>query len=222
MSHGGDNLLGHRAVRTLGTTDCSARRNWSQNRRTGFAANILGWQHSGWDGSDILHVRTNIWRGREMPGTKTAAGCRDVFLCSALVKVMEKQAEGRNGFLFGSDPDKPLSQNAPAKALAKLGIRGFHSLRRFRTTRLREVGCPEEIIRAEIGHASSSMTDHYSKLARNAALRREWSEKSASVSLYLPVCSGTASQSQRKVPRGSLAAGSCREGASACHRAATV
>ena len=54
------------------------------------------------------------------------------------------------------------------------GIKGFHAFRRFRTTRLRELGVPEDIIRYWIGHAGAGITDRYSKLAENQELRRGW------------------------------------------------
>ncbi len=54
------------------------------------------------------------------------------------------------------------------------GIAGFHSFRRFWTTRRREIGCPEDIIRFWLGHAGEDITDRYSKLAENVELRKEW------------------------------------------------
>jgi hypothetical protein len=63
--------------------------------------------------------------------------------------------------------------------LAKHGDRakGFHSFRRFRITRLREFGCPEDILRFWAGHSSKGITDKYSKLSENVDLRKQWSEK---------------------------------------------
>src|ERR1700736_4267042 len=62
-------------------------------------------------------------------------------------------------------PNRPLSQSKPYKALKKFGVRGaFHGFRRYRTTILRAARCPEDLIRAWIGHSAVSQTDRYSKL----------------------------------------------------------
>jgi integrase len=133
-------------------------------------------QHSYWNGKDILHVKTSIWHGQDV-NTKTSAGVRDVFMCSALVKIVAEQAKDRHGFLFGRNPLVPIATQSAARALRRFGIQGFHSLRRFRVTVLRASGCPESILRVEIGHARTSITDLYDKSARNEALRREWAQR---------------------------------------------
>jgi hypothetical protein len=58
--------------------------------------------------------------------------------------------------------------------LKKHGILGFHSFRRYRITRLRELGTPEDIVRYWVGHAGEGITDRYSKLAENVELRKQW------------------------------------------------
>lgn len=132
-------------------------------------------KHSCVDG-DVICVRQSLWQGQDV-NTKTASGVRDVYMCSALAEIVAQQAHGRRGFLFGRNPLRPLAQASARKVLAKYGITGFHSLRRFRVTVLRASGCPESIIQAEIGHARVSITDLYDKSARNVAVRREWAEK---------------------------------------------
>jgi integrase len=133
-------------------------------------------KHSCWNGKDVLHVRTSIWNGQDV-ATKTTSGVREIYMCSALVKIVAEQAKNRTGFLFGHDPLRPIARVSAARALKRFGIYGFHSLRRFRTTTLRVAGCPEEIIRAEVGHSGTSITDLYSKVAKLTSLRREWSDK---------------------------------------------
>jgi integrase len=49
---------------------------------------------------------------------------------------------------------------------------GFHAFRRFRTTWLRKQHVPEDIIRFWLGHASSEVTDRYSKLSEDVEFRR--------------------------------------------------
>lgn len=131
--------------------------------------------HHSYVGDGVLHIRSSIWQGGDI-ATKTASGVRDVYLCSMLAEIISEQARDRHGFLFGRDPLRPIAQASARKVLARYGIKGFHSLRRFRTTTLRANGCPESIIQAEIGHARESITDLYDKSARNVALRREWAE----------------------------------------------
>jgi integrase len=56
---------------------------------------------------------------------------------------------------------------------------GFHAMRRFRTTWLRKQRAPEDLIRFWLGHAKSSVTDGYSKLADDLEYRLEVTEKIA-------------------------------------------
>jgi hypothetical protein len=58
--------------------------------------------------------------------------------------------------------------------LKKHGVKGFHSFRRFRITRLRERAIPEDIVRFWAGHTGQSISDRYSKLAQNAELRKKY------------------------------------------------
>jgi len=59
--------------------------------------------------------------------------------------------------------------------LEKHGVKGFHAFRRYRITWLREVGCPEDILKYWVGHSgSASITDRYSKLSENIGLRRKF------------------------------------------------
>jgi hypothetical protein len=59
--------------------------------------------------------------------------------------------------------------------LKKHSMKGFHSFRRFRATRLRERSIPEDIIRFWLGHSGQqSISDRYSKLAQNLELRKKY------------------------------------------------
>lgn len=117
-------------------------------------------------------VRGQIQDGQFVP-PKTAAGFREVdmseSLCSALVGLSD------HGYLFGGD--KPLQVRTAHAAAEKDGIPGFHSLRRFRVTHLREAAAPEDLVKYWIGHSGRDITDRYSKLAQNIALRKEWADK---------------------------------------------
>ncbi len=118
--------------------------------------------------------RTIVVRGQLQNGQfltpKTAAGYRTVDLSADSNHILCGV-----GALTGHVFDVPLS--TAYEATTKDGIPGFHSLRRFRVTRLREVGTPEDILKYWIGHGSKDISDRYSKLAQNEALRKEWAEK---------------------------------------------
>lgn len=119
--------------------------------------------------SRMILVRGQMQNGQFL-SPKTAAGYRKVDVSDALNDILAA-ACAPVGHVF----DIPVS--TAYEAAEKDGIPGFHSLRRFRTTRLREVGTPEDILKFWIGHGSKDITDRYSKLASNEALRKEWAEK---------------------------------------------
>ena len=113
-----------------------------------------------------------------------ARGGRPSLLTKVLVSLRWQEYYEKRWHIFDllehMNPAQLAEQSNAASifdAAAKDGIPGFHSLRRFRTTRLREVGTPEDILKFWIGHGSKDITDRYSKLASNEALRKEWAEK---------------------------------------------
>ena len=121
----------------------------------------------------VVRVRMTLWRKQE--GTpKTAAGVREVDLdprLNALLCCATTTVAGE--FLFNKDGEL-LCEGTLRAGLKRLGIRGFHAFRRYRITRLRELGTPEDIVRYWAGHAGSGITDRYSKLAENKELRKQW------------------------------------------------
>ena len=88
-----------------------------------------------------------------------------VDLDQRLNELLKKFAGERTGFLFVSNAGGMLSVSTLRSNLQKLGISGFHCFRRYRISRLRENGTPEDIIRYWAGHAGAGITDRYSKLA---------------------------------------------------------
>lgn len=128
---------------------------WSRDRRT-------------------IVVRGQIQDG-EFRAPKTTAGYREVDVCPELCSALAGLND--QGYLF-EHRGKPIPVSTAREALNRDGIPGFHSLRRFRATRLREVGVPEDILKFWLGHsATQDITDRYSKLAQNVALRREWADR---------------------------------------------
>lgn len=140
--------------------------------------NING--YSSWDpDASVIHVRTAMWRRQEQMTPKTPAAIREVDLDPRLNELLKKFAGERTGFLFTSNAGTPLHvDSVRERSLTKYSIEGFHSFRRFRITRLRELGTPEDIIRYWVGHAGAGITDRYSKLAANVELRKQWAKRS--------------------------------------------
>jgi integrase len=135
-------------------------------------------QNSVWDsGEKLIRIRKSIFRG-QLQDPKTPASVRDIDLPTSVNEMLQRFATGRrqHEFLFCSKSGKPLEQSYINRYVLKpLGIPGAHSLRRFRVSHLREVGCNEDILRHWIGHsAGSDVTNRYSKLSGNLELRRTW------------------------------------------------
>jgi len=86
--------------------------------------------------------------------------------------------------IFNKD-GKFLCEGTMRAHLKSLGICGFHTFRRYRITRLRELGTPEDIVRYWAGHAGGGITDRYSKLAENKELRKQWAVR-AGLGFELP------------------------------------
>ncbi len=130
--------------------------------------------HTAWDPiRAVVRVRTSLWQGKEQ-SPKTAASLREVDLDPRINDLLLRWAvnHGDSPYLFL----EPLS--TLRDRLTRLGIPGFHCFRRFRITRLRELGTPEDIVRYWAGHAGQGITDRYSKLAENVELRKTWAARS--------------------------------------------
>jgi integrase len=137
---------------------------------------------TGWDPrSAVVDVRSSIWRSRE-GAPKTPAAVRQVDLHPALNEALVAHAQyltvTAGDYVFTSQAGSHLNETTVRRySLRGLGIEGFHAFRRFRTTRLRESGVPEDLIRFWMGHAGVGVTDRYSKMSENAALRQDWAAK---------------------------------------------
>jgi integrase len=138
-------------------------------------------QSTVWDsGERLIRVRKSIFRG-QLQEPKTPASVRDIDLPTSVNDMLQWFTASRrqHEFLFCTKSGKPLEQSYINRYVLKpLGIPGAHSLRRFRVSHLREVGCNEDILRQWIGHsAGSDVTNRYSKLSQNLELRRTWAER---------------------------------------------
>jgi integrase len=126
----------------------------------------------------LIYVRSSLYQRQEQP-PKTVGAIREVDLDPRLWHLLCQHTTSVAGeFLFQNRNGGALWQaSLNTYCLKGLGISGFHGFRRYRITRLRELGVPEDIIRYWVGHAVKGITDRYSKLAENRELRAGWSKR---------------------------------------------
>jgi len=136
-------------------------------------------EHTCWSEKDaVIRVRTSVWRGEEqLP--KTSAAIREVDLCNEINAAVAVFASNRTGFLFASRSGALSATTIYKRALNKTQIPGAHAFRRFRAVRLAEFPeCPVGLVKFWLGHATHDLTQHYARgIAKNLALRREWTER---------------------------------------------
>jgi integrase len=131
-----------------------------------------------------ITVEQSCWEGN-IQSPKTRNAYRQVDLCSSLADLLKAFIGKRQeGLVFTNRAGNPLSQpNVVRRSLhpilTELGVAktGFHAMRRFRTTWLRKQRTPEDLIQFWLGHAKSSVTDGYSKLAEDLEYRHEVAEQ---------------------------------------------
>jgi integrase len=158
-------------------------------------------QNTVWDPeARMIRVRKSIWRAK-LQEPKTPSAVRDIDIPTSVNDTLHAFARGKQSgqFLFCTKSGKPLAQSHVSSYVLKpLGIPGCHSLRRLRVSHLREVGCPEDILKAWLGHsAGSDITNRYSKLSENLELRRTWTER-VGTGLDLSSITGAPPPSSRK------------------------
>lgn len=117
-----------------------------------------------------LSIRATMENGQLQPQPKTRAGRRVVDLDPKLNDLMKTE-------LTGEGPLFPKSLTTYFRAFQKLGIPGFHSLRRLRITHLQLANVPESLIKSWVGHAAGNITERYTKVGSEIAVRKEWAEK---------------------------------------------
>ena len=94
-------------------------------------------------------------------------------------------ADRKSGYILCTSNEKPLGQSNILRRslrpiLEKLGINrcGFHAFRRFRNTYLRNyTSCPNGLRNFWLGWSDEDMSDHYDKIRKDAAFRREVAER---------------------------------------------
>lgn len=130
-----------------------------------------------WDRVNFtLSVTKTLVRGHIQNSTKTDAGKRTVDLTPELNGFLARHLPA-NGLLFRSATGGTVREMTLYDHLNKLGIPGFHSLRRFRVTQLRKSAIPEGLIKFWTGHSNESITDRYDKIRENVVARKEFAQK---------------------------------------------
>lgn len=121
-----------------------------------------------------LFVTKTVIDRKVQNSTKTPAGRREIDLAPELNDFI--------GRWLAPAPHKPLFQNTKGgilremtayEHLHKLGIPGFHSLRRFRITHLRK-NVPEGLVKFWAGHADETVTDRYDKVKVDTEARKRY------------------------------------------------
>jgi integrase len=128
-----------------------------------------------WDPeAGTITVQGTMIDGEFQPAPKTKAGKRVVDLhpeVSVLLKALYPSEEARKGTLF------PMSEDTYRNRIDRLGIPGFHSLRRFRITHLQMNEAPETLTKFWAGHAAKDVTERYTKVKSQVEARKVWTEK---------------------------------------------
>lgn len=125
-----------------------------------------------WDPqSGTLTVRSTMVNGNIQPNPKTRAGKRVVDLNPHLNKFLADTLHPVVGRMFKT------GERTLRRRIAKLGIPGFHAMRRYRITHLQGENVPVTLIKFWAGHAAGDVTERYTKMGAQIEERKTWSEK---------------------------------------------
>lgn len=128
-----------------------------------------------WDERESKIVVCSQFDGKKDISTKTAAGCREVDLAPELNEYLKTRvsltlppipgAAARNRMFA-------MSESWYDKEARKVGIKGFHSLRRFRSMYLDKMSCPRGLSRYWIGHAAGDVHEGYEQFGKEIETRK--------------------------------------------------
>lgn len=132
-----------------------------------------------------LYIRQKAKRGELQPYLKTQNGERDVDLCESLAAMLKTFIGTRSsGLLFRTSTGGQLLQantlqDSLHPILKKLSHEkgGFNIFRRFRITQLKKSDCPDALQHFWSGHASTHVSERYTKLLLDREYRLQWAEK---------------------------------------------
>jgi len=122
-----------------------------------------------WDPEAGTITITSTWaQGQVQPHPKTEAGNRVVDLHPDLNALLRSLFANRESRMFTA------SIRTYERILLKLGIPGFHSMRRFRITHQQMQNVPSMIVKYGVGHAAGDITERYTKVGSEIEARRRW------------------------------------------------
>ena len=132
-----------------------------------------------------LRICQKAKRGKIQPYLKTAAGEREVDLCTDLSNALrEFIGSRRTGLLFATASGRQLLQSNtlqdslhPILKKFKLPKAGFNCFRRFRLTHVAKSECPEFLRHFWSGHAQKHVSERYIKLLGDRDFRLQWADK---------------------------------------------
>jgi integrase len=142
-----------------------------------------------WNPEDsLLTIRTSMWRGFEQ-APKTEAAHRTIEIAGNLNELLKSFVASRSAkpgdFLFASSTGRATDVTTLRSRLDEyLPGRGFHAMRRFYITHKRQCGMSEQVLKALVGHASSDITDRYSRITSE---RRRAEVERCGLGFTLPV-----------------------------------
>ena len=116
-------------------------------------------------------VRGTLVDGQIQNATKTRAGKRVVDLAPELNDFLKATVTSVEGRIFR------MSHRTLRRRIEKLGIHGFHSMRRFRITHLQNESVPPMLVKFWAGHAAGDISERYTKFGEMVRERKDWSNK---------------------------------------------
>ncbi len=118
-----------------------------------------------------MTIRATLTGGKVQPAPKTRAGKRVIDLDPRLNDFLRAQLGTVEGRMF------TISGRTLRRRVEAHGIRGFHSMRRFRITHMQGMNVPATLIKFWAGHAASDVTERYTKMGSQIEERKAWSER---------------------------------------------
>ncbi len=131
------------------------------------------------DGSSVK-VEQGVWNGKVLK-PKTMNAFRVVDLHPDVASLLKTYIGNRSsGFIFETDTGTPMGQSNtlrrelhPLLDSLKIPRCGFHAFRRFRNTHLRNLHCPDGLLKFWMGHAGRDMSDRYDRVRDDLQFRKD-------------------------------------------------
>jgi integrase len=132
-----------------------------------------------------LYIWQKAKRGVIRSHLKAKNGERDIDLCEPLAEVLREYiGDRKSGLLFCTSTGRQLLQTNTLRSslhtiLKKIGQvkGGFNIFQCFRITRLETTECPKALQHFWSGHASTHVSERYTKLDKDRGYRLEWADK---------------------------------------------